>query len=233
MKKIIILILTVFLFLLISCKNEPTVSPEAQMVETPNLIGKTEEEALSILQNLGLNVIRKYKISDLTEDAVIEQDTKAGTYVEVGTSITIVTSVGPIKPLLTLENCYGVDYEKAKLDFEKIGLKTKVVYEYNYMVPQGSIIRTEPRGRTVLTNDTVVTVYVSKGIKPEYIMPDFVGKDLSEASAFFYDNDINFAVFEEYNNSVGVGCIIKTNPQADTVIYGGVAVYISKGKMPE
>lgn len=72
-------------------QNEPN-----QMVEVPNFIGKTFEQAKQEASNLGLSVIRLAdEYSETTEGQIIRQEPEAGTLQQSGDVIRITVSQGP------------------------------------------------------------------------------------------------------------------------------------------
>lgn len=83
-------------------------------ITIPNVVGKTKEEAMKILKDLGLTVTVETKESSKEEGTVIEQSKKEGTKLVEGGSITITVSKGkeePEEPDDT-ENVIGGDNEE-------------------------------------------------------------------------------------------------------------------------
>ena len=237
MKKVLIFTLIIFAFVLVSCGKEPSATPnvnEPPTVEVPNLIGKSEEEALSILKEAQLGVIRTYKISDKNVNTVIEQDVVADTSVKIGTNITIVVSLNTTEPLITVHSYLLRNYEAVKPEYDALGLNIEVEYEYNSNVPKGSIIKTNLPRTAVITKDMPFKICVSKGPSPKIIIPDFAGKAHSTAQVYFSKNDIYSMTIEEYSDTIPAGNVIKTYPEAGKEIYSPytVAIYMSLGKKP-
>lgn len=72
-----------------------TVSLGPELVEVPNLVGKTLEEAEKILKNQNIAYSVSKKTDDAPKNTVIEQSPRPYELMEPGTSITLVVSNGP------------------------------------------------------------------------------------------------------------------------------------------
>lgn len=80
-------------------------------ITIPNVVGKTKEEAMKILKDLGLTVTVETKESSKKEGTVIAQSKKEGTKLVEGGSITITISTGPQEPDDTENVIEGDDNE--------------------------------------------------------------------------------------------------------------------------
>ena len=66
-------------------------------VEVPNVVGKTQAEAQTLLSNAGLNVnVSQQSSATVPKDQVMSQNPSAGIKVAIGTTVTITVSSGPL-----------------------------------------------------------------------------------------------------------------------------------------
>lgn len=134
----------------------------------------------------------------------------------------------------------SVDEAKKWLNDQKMDLDVEVKEEEDLEVEEGTILRTAPAaGEKVKTGDTV-TIYVAKGMKSEY-MPSLAGlteEKAAEAIAELKkDLKLTLEFVEEYDKSVELGKVIRTEPAYNEPVRTGdtVKIYISaakKAKMP-
>lgn len=128
---------------------------EVKITQVPNIVGKSVEEAKSILENAGLTIgIQTLKdIQDPTNDGkVLTQDVQPGVNTNQGSSVNIVvgrannaittpeTKPNETKPTQTvptedpnkvvIPNIKGLTYADAKAQLEAVGLRISVLHEY-------------------------------------------------------------------------------------------------------
>ena len=129
-------------------------------------------------QGYDVTVIRAAS-KDFIANTVISQDPRPGEsrVISEGVnkcSLTLTVSSG--EDLIRLENYSGTDYRIAQMKMNSLGLNTVVVYQRSDNVSEGFVISTDPEPGSVITKDTQITVYISKGDGAEYItVPDFRG----------------------------------------------------------
>ncbi|NLJ98480.1 MAG: Stk1 family PASTA domain-containing Ser/Thr kinase, partial [Tissierellia bacterium] len=151
---------------------EVIISKGSNLVEVPNLIGKSLEEVRQILRDNNLSEgLVDYKYSDTVKaNFVISQNPEPNSKVERGTGINIVVSQGPEKKLVTMPRLLGLKESDAKnaiiANKLVLGKRTeKPSSEY----PKGTVIWQSIEQGTKLDPNTPVDIYVSSGPeeKPE------------------------------------------------------------------
>ncbi len=75
-------------------ENEPDAETPVGMIVVPNIISKSENEALVLLEGLGLKVLVRKEDGKVAKDEVIRQHPAAGTTVDTGAEVTITVSSG-------------------------------------------------------------------------------------------------------------------------------------------
>jgi beta-lactam-binding protein with PASTA domain len=191
--------------------------------EVPDVVGQSESAAVTIIRAVdNLTEAVSYEYNDIVASgAVIEQNPASGTAVEVGSTVSIVVSLGrPIVPdvvgwaegegMTTIE---GVD-----------NLATAVIYEYHNTVPSGFVINQDPAGGTTVDIGTVVTLSVSTG-RP--IVPSVVGQPEAAATTAI-ESVGGFGALPSYEYHAGVpaGDVIMQEPAGETAADIGTTVNI-------
>ncbi|MBV7302342.1 Stk1 family PASTA domain-containing Ser/Thr kinase [Corynebacterium sp. TAE3-ERU2] len=157
------------------------VSSGKEIVEVPQITGRTTEAANRELERVGLklNSTPREQPSDTAPAGeIIEQSPPAGTAVSKGSevSITISTGVENVRiPSLT-----GMKYEQAVGNLESAGFIPQPEYVESDK-PEGTVLGVNGEGTKVPKGSTVI-VRVSNG-KKQITVPDLRGKNVNQAVA--------------------------------------------------
>ncbi|MFR3910085.1 MAG: Stk1 family PASTA domain-containing Ser/Thr kinase [Clostridium paraputrificum] len=154
----------------------------AKTVKVPDLKGMTLEEAKKAIEDAGLEYVDAgTEKSDEEEGTVIKFDPEAGKEVEKGSEIRVITSAGVTK--IKMPNLVEETETDAKATLDKLNLKNyDVKYEFSDDIEKGKVISTNPEKDEEITEDTAITIVVSKGKETKYAtMPDLIGKGRDEA----------------------------------------------------
>ena len=151
-------------------------------VVVPNVVGKTEEEAKQMLNEVGLGYKPvKQASTTVPEGVVISQGTVKGTKVAKNTTITLSISTG--QSVSSVPNVVGSDQIDASEVLEAAGFKVSVRTANSDTVEAGKVISQSPAGLTEASPGTTVVITVSIG-KPEAktaTVPNVLGKSESDA----------------------------------------------------
>jgi eukaryotic-like serine/threonine-protein kinase len=131
-----------------------------------------EAEAKRVLEeaNLQWEVQRDFH-PRIAEGRVIDQNPAAGNTIEAGKVVVITISQG--KPPVSVPNLVGRTEADAGDLLRAAGLGVRVVQEFSVEVPRGSVIRQKPGPNKIVTQDSIVTIVVSKGPQ-QFPMPDVI-----------------------------------------------------------
>ena len=98
---------------------------EIEEVNVPNVIGLTEESAISKLEDLGLSVTTSELASEYREEGTIcDQSPEGGTTAEAGSTVTIYVSTG--SEYVEVPDVVGMTKTKAKSTLTKAGFKVTI-----------------------------------------------------------------------------------------------------------
>ena len=143
-------------------------------VRVPELVGMSEEEAVSKLQGLKINYIRgEERFSEEVQPGhICDQVPAASEKISKNDSVTYFVSKGAEK--IRMPYIIGLDTEAASEKLASGNFNVEILKEYSETLPEGTVIRTVPDADTPLENGTHIMVIVSKGSKnAQNIIPGY------------------------------------------------------------
>ena len=203
----------------------------SKKVSVPTVIGKTEEEAKTTLNSVGLGYKATYQPSNtIPEGTVISQGTSSGTKVAKNTTITLSISSGPESS--SVPNVVGQDQVEASSILESAGFKVSVKQSYSDSVEQGKVIIQSPSGSTTVSPGSTVTITVSQGKETKMVtVPSLAGMNLKDAQNTLSSLGLNYSI-EYREGGTKKDTVINTSPSAGQPVEEGssVKIYVSKGQ---
>lgn len=228
-----LLIIGGVLFVLISHNNKEDVD-----VKVPNVVGKSVEEAIEMLENVGFNYTTETANSETIESGlVIKTKPTYGSSRKKGSTIVIVESIG--SEGMELEDFTGKKYYEVKAKLELLGInvlveKKSVENPEEYEGKEDLIIMQDPaydkEGKVVrLEKGDTITLYIPD-VSETY--PDMVGESwsLSDAEAFAKEYGITLDITEVESDLYEPGVIIYQSRSAGDPIIKGVTLKIKVAK---
>lgn len=206
------------------------VGPGSQVV-VPSTVGATYEEAVSILQPLGLTaaVIESRFDEEIARGSVIESNPAGGGKVQANGSVSFILSKGPER--YTIPRTTGLTAAAAQNAISKLPLEILPIKEvFSSEIPKGFVIETIPQTGTSVKRDSQIEVIVSKGIE-QIVVASYLGKSgeqaLNELTEAGFDVQPTYA----YSESVLELAVISQSPAGGTSLNKGakVSIVISKG----
>ncbi len=204
--------------------------PVPEMVTVPDVMGKTEANAKSTLQNSGLKATVKYQdVTDQAKDGkVVSMSYASGKSVEKGTTVTI--TVGRyVAPKKTVPNVTGRSVADAKSLLEGNGLKVNVVERSVTEESQnGMVLSSAPSSGSSVEAGTTVNITVGKLQK--VTIPDVTGGSYTKAEQL-----LNSAGLEAEKATENVtdeelhGKVIATSPAEGKKVAYGTKVTVTVG----
>jgi len=192
----------------INLDSSITIYVKKLLASVPNVVGKTEADALNTLKNYGFEVRTAYLDSKDNAGKVLEQSQKAGEAVK-GVVITI--TVGKKPDNVKLPNVVGKSQSEAiNIIKSTASLSYKVQEKHVYTSSQeGTVVHMYPAGNSLSAPDTQVALYVGKYVGN---VPDVVG--LSENEAKNKLSKAGFAGIVLYTNQGTPGKVVNQKPDA-------------------
>ncbi|MFS0915710.1 Stk1 family PASTA domain-containing Ser/Thr kinase [Brevibacillus sp. 179-C 1.1 NHS] len=141
----------------------------------------------------------------------------------------------PSVPEAQVPHVEGIEVTLAEKKIQDAKLVARIVEEANDTIEKGMVIRQDPAPPMRLKENSVVTLYVSKG-QQEISMPNLVTLPRATAEEALKSNGFkleNVTFVEEEDDKAEVGTVIKQAPAANEKVFPtktNVTVTISKGK---
>lgn len=161
----------------------PKVTRFGEEYKVPSVVGKTTQEADSILSSADFEmIVSRYKVNnEFAEGQIIEQNPVANAVSKKGRRIYTVVSSGSLPVIVP--KLIGISPKDASYRITDSHLSLdSVLYDFSLDYPAGVVMdQSLIVGDTVQTTDTLFIV-VSLGPHPsEFIVPDLIGKQLKKA----------------------------------------------------
>ena len=152
--------------------------------EIPNVVGKTQAEAMQTIKSKGFEwaVADEQVASDtIPAGSVVSTDPAAGTAAKPGSRVTATISSGPASITLP-DNLVGMSPSQAQQTVEALGLKWTLSdqKEASDTVESGKIVRVSPSAGSKVRAGSTITGYVSSGSE-KVTVPDVTGMSQDQA----------------------------------------------------
>jgi eukaryotic-like serine/threonine-protein kinase len=206
---------------------------EGELIEVPNVVGNTQQEALNRLQSDGFRVTVTFEPSEEFETGtVIRTNPLGGFEAEEGSTVEVVVSSGTqevqVPPLV------GQTLANAETLIMTAGLEVGDVDERpDGEAAEGVVIEQSPGQGVAVGMGTPINLVVSTG--PELVLiPDVVEMSERDATATLRDLGLLVTVNDEFSNEVPNGFVISSDPAAGAEAETGetVLLVVSQGPRP-
>lgn len=196
---------------------------QGKMVAMPNLVNKTWEEAMEILEknNLQWEIVEEIS-NDVESGFVIRQNIKRGEEIPEGTKVTIVVSIG--KDSVPVPDTAGKEEAEAKKILTDAGFMVSTVEEYSATVKAGFVIKQEPEGNRKVDYGATITLTISKG-EEQISVPSVVGRTKSEAEKILTDAKLTVGNIElVHSDRYEEGIVISQSPDNGAKVSAGTKI---------
>ncbi|HIZ98039.1 MAG TPA: Stk1 family PASTA domain-containing Ser/Thr kinase [Candidatus Janibacter merdipullorum] len=190
-------------------------------VTVPGVVGSTEAEATSELEDLGLTVESEVTPSQQPRGEVIAQDPEEGATAAEGDEVTLTVSGGPDD--VSVPSLEGMGRQAATKALEDAGLEVGEVTEENDPAQtRNRVVSASPAsGETVKQGSSVDLVVASGDVE----LPDFTGQKVSQVRQEVFALNLE-VVEEERESSEEPGTILEQTPGAGTVRQGRTVTFV-------
>ena len=158
---------------------------DGSLVQVPELVGLTSEEAQERLDRFGLEYVVRSGISHATapEGAVLAQSPLPGQYARPGAPVEVTLSRGPEKHVLP--DVAGMSERQAVIVLERLGFSVQVERTTHSLDP-GRAVATRPESGTELSVPADVGLIVSEG-RPVARVPELRGRHIEDVEGILGD----------------------------------------------
>jgi beta-lactam-binding protein with PASTA domain len=188
---------------------------KGEMINLPDLIGKTMEEAKSELAQKKINIVQSgVRLHERYERGrIIYQDPQANSKVKLNTDVMVVLSAG--KEKVIVPELVGKNLQTIGSILDQTGLrKGKISHVHTPKYAAGKIIGQFPLPNEEVGRDTPISFLVSQGqLEIRYLMPDLIGKGATNVIAQLKNMDFNVGnIRYRYYRGLDSGIIINQSP---------------------
>lgn len=194
-------------------------------VEVKNYVGRNINEVSKELEAEGITAkIAGRKNSDEYEkDEIMHQSIDEGKTLKPGGYIDFDVSDGPKQ--VKVPEVVKDSFREASRKLIDEGLQVKEEEEFHETIPQDCVTRTVPQGGTTVNENTVITVYKSKGPEiKEKKVPNLLGRTRDEAMNMITSAGFSVGKILPEGNSIVTGKVISQDPPADSMAKEGSSV---------
>ena len=210
-----------------------TVSNGEPVIEVPDVVDFTEEDARSALGDAGFTNVRTELVpsEDVEAGKVVEQDPSGGEEAPLSADITLRVSQGPEQ--VEVSDVSGRTADEARRILEQQGLTVSQEPVNDPSVAEGTVIRTEPAAGTTVEKGAPVTLVVSAGPE-EIIVPSVTEKTEETARSELSTAGFQVQVVDEPlpPGDADDGRVLAQDPPGGTRATRGSTVTITVGRAP-
>jgi len=190
--------------------------------QVPSVVGLTEDEARTAIGDAGLTVgdIERETSDTVRAGQVIEQSPDANDYVDPGTAVDLVVSLG--KPDKAVPSVVNSLRKEAVSILRGEGFRVEQV-ERESDEDKNVVIEQDPTAGTMIQEGAVVTIYYSDGKEK---VPDVVGMSRQDAIKAIEAAGFTADVFESDDTTEPSGTVFRQSPEADQTPPAGTTITI-------
>lgn len=210
-----------------------TTPTSAPLVGVPNVVGATQSEALTELQQAGFRVeVRNEASDEFEEGRVIRTEPGPETMLPNGSLVFVYVSAGTepgVVPTLV-----GLTEEEATLAIEEAGFELgTVTTRPDAEAPAGEVIEQSPVAGVELTPGAAINIVVSEGPE-DFALPDLEGLADDDALSQLSDLGLEWTITTETSTEFEAETVIRTDPVAGSLVAPGdtITVVVSRGPPP-
>ncbi|HEX5587659.1 MAG TPA: Stk1 family PASTA domain-containing Ser/Thr kinase [Acidimicrobiia bacterium] len=186
-----------------------TLTVSSPTITAPEVVGKTRDEANTILRGVGLGPIFLEVDSTQPPGTVLSMDPAAGS--AVPKEIPVVTVLVAREPAVPIPDVANQDQTPAAAALGQAGFSVTSRAEPSDTVPVGKVIGTDPPAGTPLPKGSAVTLIVSSG--PNLIdIPNTVGQPQQVATDALLGAGFNVVIVPQNAGAPNKGKVISQSP---------------------
>jgi serine/threonine-protein kinase len=199
-----------------------------ELVEVPNVVTKTADDAERQLRDLGFDVQRQLENNQASANTVFAQTPTAGEKVDEGSLITLKVSQG--EPEVKVPSVVGDSIDDAMDELRAAGFQVTQTSQADRQAPAGRVLSQSPTGGEEAARGATVRLVVSSG-KPKVTVPSVTGKDESAARDDIVNAGLKVRTVKEASSTIDAGKVIRSDPTGGADVDEGstVTIFVSSG----
>lgn len=209
----------------------------AEQYTVPNLVGKTLSEVLmdtTITDVFQVEQSGAVYSEDIPAGEIISQSPEKGEKRKAG-DLTITVEVSAGKEHITMIDLSGWEYREAKLEVERMGLKTDTPeYVTSDTVPKGYVISYTPDAGTEMAPAETVHLVVSTGPKEKKVtVIDFTNSDLETVKKQIIQSNLVLGETKYVADMSLPGIVLEQSVKPYTEVSEGTIIDLTVSKGPD
>lgn len=219
-----VLVIGLLLFITISLLTKGT--PDNKVNTMPDYRNKRFEEIKDDLVKRGINYTENWQDNDAVEKGIIfKQSVEPGAEYRNGSFTNLELSISNGPKSKKVPDVLNKDYRDAQSQLESQDIKYRIEEEFNESIKADYVIRTDPKANEEIKDDTVVTIFVSKGVEVKLVkVPNLVGKTESVALKLLKDAKLSLGSVLPAGTTNGI--VNRQAPEAYSEVAPGETVTI-------
>jgi serine/threonine-protein kinase len=201
-------------------------------VTVPDVTGKTQAEAVQLLEGAGLEVGQVAQVADqvVPAGAVVSQDPAAGAEVDGGSAVSLTVSSGP--GTAEVPDVTGMNVADAQEELTAAGFEPVTSFQYDAEAPKDEVMAQLPAGGDQAYPGSSVGLLVSRGLPERVDVPDVTGMSQQDATNALADAGLQAVPVEAYDDEAPEGTVADQDPAAGTTVtpLSEVLVTVSLGE---
>lgn len=183
-----------------------------EQVPVPTVVGLTQEQATTTIQDAGLTVgeVTRAAHETIEKGRVISQSPDSDASVDEGGSVSFVVSSG--KPDVEIPDVVGDNKDSAADQLRALGLRVKMEAK-DSDENKDDVIAVNPDVGSMVAANSVVTLTFSKGPKE---VPDVVGKTQGQATRILEEAGFRVSILPDNASTDPKGTVTQQSPPAGT-----------------
>ncbi len=200
------------------------VAKRPEMVEVPNLVGQSLENARDSLQSIQLPLILYETVTtEHPPDKVMEQFPTAGSKVGVGTAVSLTVAKRP--ETVDVPYLVGQPLENARDSLQRIRLILSQYQAVTTEHPPGTVIDQSPVAGSKVRSGTTIFLKVAT-ISMMVKVPKLVGLYLGDARTTILDIGLHMVAVPKITTEYPPGTVLKQTPESGTLVLDTTTVYL-------
>jgi serine/threonine protein kinase len=198
-------------------------------VVMPNLVGKSEINALKKLNSDGIKIKYVSHIhSTVAVGLVISSDPKSGVTLKKGQKVNLVLSLGVQAAPINIPSVTGQSLAAATNELENAPYDLNVKTGFLQHAPPDTsnapniVISQDPKATTKAHQGDLITIYVLSP-NADFSVPLLAGDTTNQAAAVLGQNDLTLGptTTTACSNKIGIGLVIGSNPAVGAFVNAG------------
>jgi len=195
-------------------------------VAVPKVVGMTlrDSEKAATDQGLQVDVENRFYSSEIPEGRIVSQLPAAGTLVRRGWRLRVAQSLGPQRAVIP--DLVGESGRAAEMNARRRGLEVgATVVAHIPGAPPGQVVAQSPPPNAVGVATPKINLLVTASAEEQsYVMPDFVGHHLAEASSAIEQAGLRLGDVTDVAAPEGHSLILKQSPPPGQRVTPGTVV---------